>query len=156
MGDEEMKKLWVVVIGNLFILTPISQLVITAPPEDEDFNFCISLNQLNRIYSDDSIPVYAGEEFYGSIEASEYEELEVHVSSDPTFGYMVHSPYYKAYFKGSDMKVVVSDSWIIFSLKDKESGEVQDWEVASDLKAYQDEYLDNILTYMKESGVGTI
>jgi hypothetical protein len=59
------------------------------------------------MYVDDSIPEYAVDEFYGSTEAPTYEALEIHESSDPAFDYVAHSPYYKAYFKGSDLKVVV-------------------------------------------------
>jgi RHS repeat-associated protein len=128
MGDERMRKLWSAVVGSLLILAFVSQsesLAAVLYPEDEDFRFDFSLDRLNRMYVDDSIPVYAVEEFYGSTEAPTYEALEIHESSDPAFDYVAHSPYYKAYFKDSDLKVVVGDSWITLSLKNQELGDVQ-------------------------------
>jgi len=128
MGDERMRKLWSAVVGSLLILALVSQsesLAAVLYPEDEDFRFDFSLDRLNRMYVDDSIPVYAVEEFYGSTEAPTYEALEIHESSDHAFDYVAHSPYYKAYFKGSDLKVVVGNSWITLSLKDQELGDVQ-------------------------------
>jgi hypothetical protein len=124
---KEMKKTWTIVIVSLLIVALVSQsesLAAVLYPEGEDFYVDFSLNQLNRMYMNDSMPVYAVEEFYGSTEAPEYEALEVHASSDPAFDYMAHSPYYTAFFKGSDLKVVIGDSWITLSLQNQELGEV--------------------------------
>ena len=128
MGDERMKKIVAVIVGSLLIVALVSQsesLSAALFPEDEKIIFDFSLNTLKRMYTDDSLPVYAVEEFYGSTDTPVYEALEVHASSDPAFDYMAHSPYYTAFFKGSDLKVTIGDSWITLSLKDQELGDVQ-------------------------------
>jgi len=127
MGDERMKKMWSVIVGSLLIVALVSQsesLSAALFPEDEKITFDFSLNRLKRMNVNDSKPVYAVEEFYGSTDTPAYEALKVHTSSDPAFDYMAHSPYYTAFFKGSDLKVTIGDSWITLSLKDQELGDV--------------------------------
>jgi len=122
-----MKKIWSVIVGSLLILALFSQsesLAAALFPDNREFNADFSFNRLNRMYFNDSTVVSAIEEFYGSTETPEHEALEVHASSDPAFDYMAHSPYYKVFFKGSEMKVVVGESWITLSLLDQELGEV--------------------------------
>jgi hypothetical protein len=84
-----------------------------------------SFDRLKRVNVDDSVSILAIEEFFRSTDTPAYEALEVHTSSDPVFDYMAHSPYYKAYFKGNNLKMVIGDSWITLSLKNQELGEVQ-------------------------------
>ena len=122
-----MRRIWSVLLGSLLILALFSQsgsLVAALLYDNKGFNADFSFNRLNRMYFNDSSVVSAIEEFYGSTETPEHEALEVHASSDPAFEYMAHSPYYKVFFKGSEMKVVVGDSWISLSLLDQELGEV--------------------------------
>jgi RHS repeat-associated protein len=123
-----MKKMWSVIVGSLLIVALVSQsesLSAALFPEDEKIIFDFSFDALKRMYTDDSLPLYAVEEFYGSTDTPTYEALEVHASSDPAFDYMAHSPYYTAFFKGSDLKVVIGGRWIMLSLQDQELGEVQ-------------------------------
>ena len=44
--------------------------------------------------------------------ALEYQGLEIRPSNDPQFEYIAHSPYYKVFFKGKTVKMVVGGAWI--------------------------------------------
>jgi len=45
-----------------------------------------------------------------------YQGLEIRPSNDSQFEYVAHSPYYKVYFKGKTVRMVVKDAWIQFEL----------------------------------------
>ena len=60
-------------------------------------------------------------EFYGFTETPKYQglgyqRLEIFPSNDPQFEYAAHSSYYKVFFKGKTVKMVVKDAWVEFEL----------------------------------------
>jgi len=81
-----------------------------------------SLDRLRHYALQDAVPVL--EEQYGYTVTPEYQPLEIHTSDDPLFEYMAVSPYYKVYFKGTTVKMVVKDAWIELELGKQKLGEI--------------------------------
>jgi hypothetical protein len=57
-----MKKMWSVIVGSLLIVALVSQsesLSAALFPEDEKIIFDFSFDALKRMYTDDSLPLYA-------------------------------------------------------------------------------------------------
>jgi hypothetical protein len=63
-------------------------------------------------------------EYYGYTEEPDRPPLEIVDSDVPDFEYMAVTPYYKVFFKGTSVKMVVQDAWIAFSLVEQELGKV--------------------------------
>jgi RHS repeat-associated protein len=68
--------------------------------------------------------VAGGKEYYGYTKEPEHSPLEIVESDIPDSEYMAVSPYYKVFFKGTTVKMVVQDAWITFSLVEQELGKV--------------------------------
>ena len=81
-----------------------------------------SLDRLRHYALQDAVPVL--EEHYGYTVTPEYQPLEIHASDDPLFEHMAVSPYYKVYFKGTTVRMVVKDSWINLELGNQELGDI--------------------------------
>ena len=81
-----------------------------------------SLDRLRHYALQDAAPVL--EEHYGYTVTPEYQPLEIHASDDPLFEHMAVSPYYKVYFKGTTVRMVVKDSWINLELGNQELGDI--------------------------------
>jgi RHS repeat-associated protein len=65
-----------------------------------------------------------GNEYDGYTEEPDYPPLEIVKSDVPDSEYMAVSPYYKVFFKGATVKMVVQDAWITFSLMEQDLGKV--------------------------------
>jgi hypothetical protein len=62
--------------------------------------------------------------YYGQTEEPDHPPLEIVDSDVSDFEYMAVTPYYKVFFKGTIVKMVVQDAWITFSLAEQGLGKV--------------------------------
>ncbi len=100
--------LWVGVVSSMQGLAAV------VVDSSEDIVLDQSLDRLKRFALNDAVTGL--KEYYGFTETPQYEALEIHASDDLQFEYTAHSPYYRVFFKGKTVKIVVKDAWIQFEL----------------------------------------
>jgi hypothetical protein len=88
-----------------------------------------SLDEVRHFALQDGVP--AGEEYSGYTETPTHQPLDIQVSDDSRFQYMACSPYYKVYFRGARVRVVVQDAWIECELINQELGDLGEIEQAN-------------------------
>ena len=84
-----------------------------------------SIERLRHFALQDAAPV--SEEQYGYTATPDHQPLEIIPSGTSGLRYMAYSPYYKVFFEGTTIKMVIGDYWIECELtKAIESGECAD------------------------------
>ena len=82
-----------------------------------------SFNNQRNFALEDGVP--GSEEYYGFTPSPEHNLLEVHSSDDTNFESMAVSPYYRVYFKGTVVRIVIRNAWIEVKLINQELGDIQ-------------------------------
>jgi RHS repeat-associated protein len=87
-----------------------------------------SFDQLRHVTLQDGIPAVEEYYRYGVTDSPLHQELEIQTSDDSSYDYMARSPYYKIYFKGSKVRMIVQDAWVEFELVNQDLGDIQSGE----------------------------
>ncbi|MBU7046372.1 MAG: hypothetical protein HXS54_08025, partial [Theionarchaea archaeon] len=87
-----------------------------------------SFDQLRHFTLQDGIPALEEYYRYGVTDSPTQHVLEIQASDDSNFEYMARSPYYKIYFKGSKVRMIVQDAWVEFELVNQDLGDIQSGE----------------------------
>jgi RHS repeat-associated protein len=87
-----------------------------------------SFDQLRHVTLQDGIPALEEYYRYGVTDSPTQHVLEIQTSDDSNFDYMARSPYYKIYFKGSKVRMIVQDAWVEFELVNQDLGDIQSGE----------------------------
>jgi len=114
MKLKEISIIIIIWLGLLFHTQGLAA-VLVEPCEERIIDY--SFDRLRYLTLDDAVT--GSKEFYGVTKVPEYGALKIHASDDPQFEYTAHSPYYKVFFKGKTIKMVVKDAWIQFELGDE-------------------------------------
>jgi RHS repeat-associated protein len=125
-----MKRIYAVLVATVLILGFTAQVGNLAGLLDNDSEGVRdqSFDQLRHVTLQDGIPALEKDYQYGVTDSPTPQVLEIQTSDDSSYDYMARSPYYKIYFKGGKVRMIVQDAWVEFELVNQDLGDIQSGE----------------------------